>query len=160
MKFFAIKFFYLNCYIFEGLYKEMYICSDDTNWFYDSDYVLGYELDCIYESISSINLMDATALFTYKPSLNNWFISNFERVDCQTEITKWATLRLNFTYTTQKECDRTLQKIAGFRQGAFCRLRKNEFLKELIFKVQRRVLESTPNIFPYPYGFIIRYTCN
>jgi hypothetical protein len=87
-------------------------------------------------------------------------VTNFERIDCQKDITQWATLKLNYTFTTQKECDTTVQKIAGFRQGAFCRIRKSEFFKEFIFKAHREVMITSPQIFPYPYGFIIRYTCN
>ena len=140
------------------------ICHDDTNWFYNTDVVLGYELDCIYESISSINLVEASALYVNKFSPQYWSGINFSKYDCQygaaNGVQDWLTLKLNYTYSTQKECDRTLVTIAGYRQGAFCRLRKQQFLKQLIFKTNRYLLEGRPDIYPYPYAFLVRYTCN
>ncbi len=141
------------------MYKTKHICFDDTNWYDYSDLVQGYELDCIYQEISSINLIEASALFTTKVSTDYWFGLNFEKLNCETEINNWKALSLNYTYTTQKECDSTLVKIAGFRQGAFCRIGK-EFLRANIFKTQKFLMESKPHIYPYPYGFLIRYSCN
>lgn len=137
----------------------MHICYDDLNWLDQNEFEQTYKLDCVYQEISSINLIEASALFAHKVSVSYWNSITYEKVDCASDIFAWDAFKLNYTYTAQQECDRTLNKVSGFRQGASCRMEKG-FLQSTIFKTQRYILESRHDIYPYPYGLTIRYSCN
>lgn len=135
------------------------ICIDDVNWLDSTDATLAYELDCAYDSISSINIMDAVLHFATKVDQYTWENNGYVRVDCNGETERWSSLRLNYTFTTQNECDRYTYRVAGFRKGVKCNISKN-FLRSTMFRTNRFILETRNDIFPVPYSFQIRYACN
>lgn len=65
-----------------------------------------FKKDCLYDGISSISLSEATLHFAFKRTADSWRRENFERIDCNGETSKWSATRLNFTYTSQMECDK------------------------------------------------------
>lgn len=136
-----------------------YLCIDDVNFLERSDSVLPYELDCIYDGISSINLIEASLHFTNKINQYYWIDSKYNRIDCNGETRLWSTYRMNFTFTTQQECDRNTNRLPGFRKGAKCIISKN-FLRTNMFRTNRFLLETRSDLYPIPFSFEIRYACN
>lgn len=136
-----------------------YVCIDDPNWLEKGDQLLNYELDCVFNGVSSINIADAMLYHSGKTDVGTWLVTTYARFECNSEMPKWAGWNSNITFSIQSECDRNLIRISGYRQGAKCTITKN-FLKSNIFKINRNILETRGDIWPYPYGLAIRYTCN
>jgi hypothetical protein len=135
------------------------MCIDDANFLDKPESSFPYELDCVYNGISAINLVEANLHFAYKIDVGFWVNSDFPRFDCNEEMFGWSGYRVNLTYTMQQECDTTLAKSAGIRRGARCVIRKY-FLENEFFKINRFVLETRSDVYPIPYGVNIIYTCN
>lgn len=116
-------------------------------------------MDCRYNDVSSINLLEASLHYTTYVNENSWKNSNYPKIDCVGETYKWSALKLNYTYSTQKECDKFLTKEPGFRKGATCLLTKNYLITNL-FKLNRYVLEVLSDVYPIPFSFQIKYVCS
>ena len=154
-----IRFFFsFKSLILIGLTKEKYICVDDLNWLDNTDNTFPYELDCVYNEISSINLAEVGIHFASLVDTNSWQNLDYARVDCNQEIFKWSALKLNYTFTLQQECDKNTTKTPGFRLGAKCLITK-KFLLANIFKANRFILETRRDIYPIPYAIYIKYIC-
>ena len=59
--------------------------------------------------------MESSLHFANFINTNNWRNGDYMRVDCNAEIFKWSSFKLNFTFTTQQECDSFTTKNPGFR---------------------------------------------
>ncbi len=139
------------------VYKTINICEGDVKWLEIGNQAKSYELKCIYNNITSILITESSLYFTYKIGRLNWINLGFNKIDCLFEIDKWHSLKLNFTYTVQNECNNNLNRIS-INRGALCTLKKS-FLKNHFFKTSRFVLETKNYIYPYPYGLKIKYIC-
>ena len=139
------------------VYKTINICEGDVNWLEIENQAKNYELKCIYNNITSILITESSLYFTYKIGRLNWINLGFNKIDCLFEIDKWHSLKLNFTYTVQNECNNNLNRIS-INRGVQCKLPKS-FLKNHFFKTSRFVLETKNYIYPYPYGLKIKYVC-
>lgn len=121
------------------------------------DLINGYQLECFFKPLKEIKIIEGSAILTFKKNEGSWLNENFPRESCELRNPKET--RINLTYSTQVECDRTLTRIIPFDQGGFCRITK-EFLVNEIFKTQTFVLQTNNHVYPFPYGFLIRYTCS
>lgn len=138
--------------------KSKWICIDDVNWVEKSEQTLPFDLDCLYQGVSAISVVRSILYHSFKIDIPSWVNSAFSRADCTDEIIRWSTYQLNLTYTIQTECDNNLQRNPGLRQGVRCILTKN-YLRREIFKMNRLVLETRKDIYPYAYGLNVIYTC-
>lgn len=138
--------------------KSKWICIDDVNWAEKSEQSYPFDLDCQYQSVSTIRVQQSILYHSFKIDIPSWINTAFSRADCNDEIIRWSTYRLNLTYTIQTECDDNLQRNPGLNQGVRCVLTK-AYLKREIFKLNRLVLETRNDIFPYAYGLNVQYSC-
>ena len=136
---------------FSVLIKEKLICYEDFQT-ENRD-----QLECFFKPLIEIKIKEASAFFIYKLDQKSWVNNNFPRENC--ELSNLNEKKANLTYSTQVECNRTLTKILQADQGGFCRLTQ-EYLLNTIFKTQNYILQTTNNIHPFPFGFLIRYTCS
>ena len=140
----------------KGILKQRNICYDDLMWSDEGN--LGFVLDCVYPNITSVRLLEASAVFTIQMSSSYWSDSRYDRPDCDTQIQGWNVYQMNFTFSTQINCNRNLIPILDPNAGVFCRITKN-FLWLNVFKPHADIISSGKVFYPFPYGFVMRYTC-
>lgn len=119
---------------------------------------LGFVLDCVYPNITGIRLLEASAVFTVHLTPSYWTDSRYDRPDCETQIAAWNVLQLNYTYSTQVNCDTNLIPILDPNAGVFCRITKSHLWVN-VFRTHEEIIAAGKVFFPFPYGFLMRYTC-
>ena len=143
--------------LIKGISKLLYICYDDFNWLDKIESISNYTLECVYNNVQSINIIEASLNYKRSVEARYWYDSNFGRIDCKNENKKWLDFKQNYTFTIQSACDNNTIRQPGYRRGATCYFLKS-FLIEKFFRTQKSVIENG-QIYPFPYSLAIRYVC-
>lgn len=147
------------CYLKKGtMVTSKWICIDSTEWLFNADQSLPFDLDCMYQGISAVKILQSILYYPFVINPSAWVNSVYSRPDCTDEVLRWSVYGVNLTYTIQKQCDDHVQRNPGLQQGLRCIITKY-FLRHDIFNINRYLLQTRGDIYPYAFGLNIIYTC-